>query len=144
MIAPKGRWDMGSRLQTGDRTSQPVRLPSGRWRLSIQYFSPFSLSLGAPGFQRELKPALDGQRPNTISLANDGQYWPAGVYASHGGRVRFTVAAAEPTTLQRLSGYDATAYVGNLVAVRTGKRRIVPLHDACNGWIDWYRSKALP
>ncbi len=143
-IAPKARWDMGSRLETGESTSQSVRLPSGHWRLSIQYFSPFSLSLGAAGFQHELKPALDGQRPNTISLANDGQYWPAGVYAGHGGRVRFTVAAAEPTTLQRLSGYDATASVGNLVAVRAGKRRIVPLHDACNGWIDWYRSKALP
>ncbi len=143
-IAPKARWDMGSQLTTGERTSQSVRLPRGRWRLSIQYFSPFSLSLGAPGFHHELKPALDGQRPNTISLANDGQFWPAGAYASHGGRVRFTVAAAAPSTLQRLSGYDATAYVGNLVAVRDGRRRIVPLRDACNGWIDWYESKALP
>jgi hypothetical protein len=143
-IAPKARWGTGSRLQTGAETSQSVRLPSGRWRLSIQYFSPFPLSLGAPGFRHELKPALDGQRPNTISLANDGQYWPAGVYDSHGGGVRFTVTAAEPTTLQRISGYDATAYLGNLVAIRAGKRRIVPLRDACNGTIDWYESKALP
>jgi hypothetical protein len=143
-IGPKARWDAGSRLRTGDRTSQRLRLPRGRWRLSIQYFSPFPLSLRAPGFRHRLKPGLDGQRPNTISLANDGQYWPAGVYRSRGGRVRFTVAAAEPTTLQRLSGYDATADVGSLVAVRAGERRIVPLRGACNGWIDWYRSKALP
>jgi hypothetical protein len=143
-IAPKARWDRGSQLKAGDGTSQSIRLPRGRWRLSIQYFSPFSLSLRGPGFQRELKPALDGQRPNTISLANDGQYWPAGVYHSRGGSSRFTVGAVEPTALQRLSGYDATASVGNLVAVRAGKRRIVPLRDACNGWIDWYRSKALP
>jgi hypothetical protein len=143
-IAPKAHWDMGSLLRTGERTSQALDLPEGRWRLSIQYFSPFSLSLRAPGFRHELKPALDGQRPNTISLANDGQFWPAGVYASTGGRVRFTVAAAEPSTLQRLSGYDATAYVGSLVAVRPGKRRIVPLGAACNGWIDWYRSPASP
>jgi len=143
-IGPKARWDMGSQLKTGERTSQAIDLPKGRWRLSIQYFSPFSLTLRAPGFRHRLKAALDGQRPNTISLANDGQFWPAGVYASGGGRVRFTVAAAEPTTLQRLSGYDATAYVGNLVAVRSGKRRIVPLGAACNGWIDWYRSPASP
>ncbi len=129
---------LGHGQPAGGRRSHLAAAPpaaSGRWRLSIQYFSPFSLSLGAPGFRHELKPALDGQRPNTISLANDGQYWPAGVYASRGGRVRFTVAAAKPTTLQRLSGYDGTAYIGNLVAVRTGKRRIVPLRDACNGWI---------
>jgi len=143
-IAPKARWDMGSQLKTGERTAQAIDLPKGRWRLSIQYFSPFSLSLRAPGFRHRLKAALDGQRPNTISLANDGQFWPAGVYASGGGRVRFTVAAAEPTTLQRLSGYDATAYIGNLVAVRAGKRRIVPLGAACNSWIDWYRSPASP
>ncbi len=143
-IAPKARWDTGSQLKTGAETSQSIQLPSGRWRLSIQYFSPFSLSLGAPGFRHELRPALDGQRPNTISLANDGQYWPAGEYDSHGGRVRFTVAAAEPTPLQRLSGYDTSAYLGNLIAVRAGKRRIVPLGAACSGWIDWYESAALP
>jgi hypothetical protein len=143
-IAPKARWSMGSELKTGERTSQAVGLPRGRWRLSIQYFSPFSLSLRAPGFHRELKPALDGQRPNTISLANDGQFWPAGDYASGGGRITFTVAAAKPSTVQRLSGYDASAFVGNLVAVRAGERRIVPLGAACDGWIDWYESSASP
>jgi len=143
-IAPKARWDAGSMLHTGERTSQAVNLPKGRWRLSLQYFSPIALTLSAPGFQQELKPALDGQRPNTISLANDGQFWPAGAYSSAGGRIRFTIAAAEPSFLQRLSGYDDVAYVGNLVAVRAGKRRIVPLSSACNQWIDWYESGAAP
>jgi hypothetical protein len=112
-IAPKARWDEGSQLHTGESTAQTIALPAGRWRLSIQYFSPFALTLSAPGFERELEPALDGQRPNTISLANDGQFWPAGVYQSQGGRLRFGVAAAEPSFLQRLSGYDDVAYVGN-------------------------------
>ncbi|HEX6687783.1 MAG TPA: hypothetical protein VF085_03865 [Solirubrobacterales bacterium] len=143
-IASKARWDAGSQLRTGESTAQTIALPQGRWHLSLQYFSPFALTLSAPGFERELEPALDGQRPNTISLANDGQFWPAGVYQSHGGRVRFAIAAAEPNLLQRLSGYDDVAYVGNLVAVRAGKRRIVPLSSACNGWIDWYESSAAP
>ena len=74
------------------------------------------------------RPALDGQRPNTISLANDGQFWPAGEIDSDGGPVRFTIAAAEPSTLQSLTGYDGKAYLGELVAVRAGKpHRIVPL-----------------
>jgi hypothetical protein len=143
-IAPKARWDEGSQLHTGESTAQTIRLPAGRWQLSIQYFSPFALTLSAPGFERELEPALDGQRPNTISLANDGQFWPAGVYKSRGGRVRFGISAAEPSFLQRLSGYDDVAYVGNLVAVRAGERHIVPLSSACNGWIDWYESEAAP
>ncbi len=143
-IAPKARWDEGSQLHTGERTGQDLALPAGRWRLSLQYFSPFALTLSAPDFERGLAPALDGQRPNTISLANDGQFWPAGTYTSKGGRVPFAVTAADPSFLQRLSGYDDVAYIGNLVAVRAGKRRIVPLGSACNGWIDWYESEAAP
>ena len=143
-IAPKERWSAGATLKNGQRTSQAISLPRGRWNLSLQYFSPFGLTLSAPGFRQNLKAALDGQRPNTISLANDGQFWPAGSYASRGGRVRFTVAAADPSFLQRLSGYDDIAYVGNLVAVRAGKRRVVPLHAACNRWIDSYESTEAP
>jgi hypothetical protein len=143
-IAPKDGWDAGGKLQTGERTGQTIELPPGRWHLSLQYFSPFELTLSAPGFQRELVPALDGQRPNTISLANNGQFWPAGTYAGEGGRVRFTVAAAEPSFLQRLSGYDDVAYLGDLVAVRAGKRRVVPLSAACDSWIDSYESSAAP
>jgi len=143
-IAPKERWSAGSTLQNGRRTSQAISLPRGRWNLSLQYFSPFGLTLSAPGLHEDLKAALDGQRPNTISLANDGQFWPAGKIDSPGGSVRFTVAAAEPSFLQRLAGYDDIAYVGNLVAVRTGKRRVVPLHAACNSWIDSYESPASP
>jgi hypothetical protein len=141
---PKARWEEGSQLQSGESTAQSIALPAGRWHLSIQYFSPFGLTLAAPGFERKLEPALDGQRPNTISLANDGQFWPAGAYDSRGGRVRFEVTAADPSFLQRLSGYSDVAYIGNLVAVRAGKRRIVPLSSACNGWIDWYESSAAP
>jgi hypothetical protein len=143
-IGPKARWDEGDELRTGGRTTQAMKLPTGRWRLSLQYFSPFGLTLSAPGFHAELKPALDGQRPNTISLANDGQFWPAGTFVSRGGRVRFTVYAADASFLQSLSGYDGVAYIGNLVAVRAGKRRIVPLSSACNNWIDWYESPAAP
>jgi len=143
-IGPKAAWNEGGELRNGESTSQQIELPRGRWRLSLQYFSPFDLTLSAPGFRRELKPALDGQRPNTISLANNGQFWPAGTFTSRGGRVRFTVDSAEPSFLQELSGYDGLAYLGDLVAVRAGKRRIVPLSSACNGWIDWYESPAAP
>lgn len=144
VAGPKAAWSDGGQLHNGERTSQTLELAPGRWRLSLQYFSPFGLTLSAPGFQHELIPALDGQRPNTISLANNGQFWPAGVYRGHGGRVRFTVEAAGATFLQDITGYDAPAYLGDLVAVRAGKRRIVPLGAACDGWIDWYESRAAP
>jgi hypothetical protein len=144
VIGSKAAWDEGSVLGTGARTSQALDLPAGGWNLSIQYFSPFDLTLSAPGFQEPLKAALDGQRPNTISLGNNGQFWPAGRYESKGGRVKFTLAAAGASTLQSLSGYDGKAYVGELVAVPAGPHRIVSLSAACNSWIDWYESPEVP
>ena len=143
-VGAKARWDTGSVLGTGATTSQTLNLPAGRWYLSLQYFSPFGLTLSAPGFSEPLKPALDGQRPNSISLANDGQFWPAGRYESTGGPVKFTISTAGASTLQELSGYAGKAYLGALVAVPARPHRIVPLSRACGGWIDWYESPAAP
>jgi hypothetical protein len=143
-IGQKGDWGEASILETGDEASQSLRLPAGAWNLSLQYFSPFDLTLSAPGFSEELVAALDGQRPNTISLGNNGQFWPAGRYESGGGEVRFTVGAAEATALQGLAGYDGKAYLGQLVATPAEPHRTVPLGQACDGWIDWYESAEAP
>ncbi|HET7590054.1 MAG TPA: hypothetical protein VFK14_07710 [Solirubrobacterales bacterium] len=144
VIGQKAAWEEGSILGTGSQTSQSLRLPPGSWNLSLQYFSPFDLTLSAPGFSETLKAALDGQRPNTISLGNNGQFWPAGRYRSRGGKTRFTISSADPTWLQSLSGYDGKAYIGELVAVPAKPHRIVPLSRACNGWIDWYEADEAP
>jgi hypothetical protein len=144
VIGQKGSWDDGSVLGTGSETSQPLDLPAGSWNLSIQYFSPFELTLSAPGFSEPLAAALDGQRPNTISLGNNGQFWPAGRYESAGGRTRFTLSTADASTLQSLSGYGGRAYVGELVAVPARPHRTVPLRQACGSWIDWYEAEEAP
>ena len=144
VIAPKAAWLEESVLGAGERAAQAMLLPAGTWNLSLQYFSPFDLTLSAEGFRGQLPAALDGQRPNTISLGNNGQYWPAGRFESDGGPVVFALATAEASTLQKLSGYDGKAYIGALVAVPAEPRRIVPLRAACDGWIDWYQSPAAP
>jgi hypothetical protein len=144
VIGSKAAWDEGSVLGLGASTSQSLDLPAGSWNLSIQYFSPFDLTLTAPGFREPLVAALDGQRPNTISLGNNGQFWPAGRYESEGGKTRFTLTGDDADALQSLSGYDGKAYVGELVAVPAAPHRIVPLGQACNAWIDWYESSEAP
>jgi len=143
-IGDKARWRPGQILETGASASQTLRLPAGRWHLSLQYFSPFDLTLSAPGLRQPLKAALDGARPTTISLASDGQFWPAGEISSAGGLIRFTISAAEPSTLQRLTGYSGKANLGALVAVSAEQHRIVPLRQSCSGWVDWYESPETP
>ena len=98
----------------------------------------------APGLAPALPAALDGQRPNTISLANDGQFWPAGEIRSEGGADALHDRRREASTLQRLSGYGGKANLGELVAVPAEPHRIVPLSAACNAWIDWYEPAEAP
>jgi hypothetical protein len=143
-LGSKPAWRPDSVLQTGESASQALRLPAGRWNLSLQYFSPFDLTLSAPGLSEPLPAALDGQRPNTISLANNGQFWPAGTIDSDGGSVRFTITGAKATWVQSLTGWDGTASIGELVAVRAAPHRIVPLRQACGHWLDWYESTSAP
>jgi branched-subunit amino acid transport protein AzlD len=144
VIGGKGRWSPTAELEAGQSASQTLSLPAGRWRLSIQYFSPLGLTLSAPGIDQSLPAALDGQRPNTISLANEGQFWPTGEIDSKGQPIPFTISAADPSTLQRLVGYSGKASLGELVAVPAKAHRIVPLSQACGGWIDWYESAEAP
>jgi hypothetical protein len=144
VIGDKGRWSPAATLETGESASQTMKLPAGRWLLSLQYFSPFGLTLSAPGLHESLPAALDGQRPNTISLTNEGQFWPAGQIDSDGKPIRFTIAAADASTLQSLSGYNGKASLGELVAVQAKPHRIVSLSRACNGWVDWYESAEAP
>jgi hypothetical protein len=143
-IGGKGKWSPDSTLQTGERASQALSLPPGRWQLSLEYFSPFGLTLNAAGFEQSLPAALDGQRPSTISLASNGQFWPAGTVDSPGDKVRFTVTAAEASTLQDLSGYSGRAELGELVAVRATPHRTVPLAASCGHWLDWYEADEVP
>ncbi len=143
-IGSKASWSPDSTLQNGERASQALDLPRGRWRLSLQYFSPFELTLSAPDFKQPLAAAQDGQRPSTISLASNGQFWPAGTVDSPGGQVHFTVTAAEASTLQRLSGYSGSAQLGELVAVRAAPHRRVSLAASCGSWLDWFEAEEVP
>jgi len=143
-VGTKPSWSNGSILETGESTAQTLDLPKGDWDLSLQYFAPFALSVNAPGFKEELIPALDGQRPSSISLNNNGQFWPAGKFHSNGGKVEFTIQAAPADWLQSLTGWDAKAYIGEIVATRAEPHKTVPLAQACGGWIDWYEGSQSP
>ncbi len=138
-------WSNGDRPGLGDETSQTFTLPKGTWRLSLQYFSPVDLTLGAPGFEQVLPAALDGERPSTISLKNSGQYWPAGQFTqSVGGPVTFTIKVAGRSAIQKLSGFSGSAHLSRLVAVPNKPDSVVRLGNTCGRWIDHYQRAGWP
>jgi hypothetical protein len=147
VIGPKESWDNGTKLGLGEDSSQTLDLPAGRWNLSLQFFSPEPIQLRAQGarLDEHLPAAIDGQRPNQLTLYNDGQYWPAGsIDLSAPARVRFTVDVNGPNALQRLTGYAGKAFLGQLTARPVGPERRVPLKQACGAWVDYYSGGRLP
>lgn len=145
VIGRRELWTPSRFIRAGESAEMTLELPAGEWQLSIQYFAPRGLTLTAPGLQQKLIPALDGQRPSTISLANDGQFWPAGeLVVEEAGPVTIKLTAPEPTFLQSLLGHRSSAHVGNLVALPVGERQRVPLAETCGSWVDWYRGGPLP
>jgi hypothetical protein len=147
VVGLRESWSKGPKPGLGEETSQALNLPAGRWNLSLQYFSPVPIHLKAPGigFDQRLPAALDGQRPNQISLFNDGQYWPAGpIELNRSATVLFTVEVEDGNWLQRLSGYDGTAFLGELAARPAEPGRRVPLAAACDSWVDFYSGGRQP
>jgi len=147
VVGPKENWDNGPRPALGDQTSQKLSLPAGTWNLSLQYFSTVPIHLRAPGagLDERLPAALDGQRPNQLTLFNDGQYWPAGsIELSSPATLRFTVDVDEPNTLQRLTSFDGTAFLGELAARSVGPERRVSLPQGCGSWVDFYSGGRQP
>ena len=143
-LGQKGDWQPDSLIANGERAAQTLELPAGRWDLSLQYFAPFDLTLRAAGTTVRLPAALDGQRPSTISLASNGQFWPAGTIESDGSPVEISVEAEDATGIQSLVGYDARAALGEIAVVRDAPHEIVPLADSCGRWLDWYESAEAP
>ncbi len=144
VIGSKADWEEGSILGTGESTSQSLDLPAGSWNLSLQYFSPFDLTLSAPGLPRAAGGGARRPAPEHDQPRQQRPVLAGGALREQGRRGRFTVTTAEASALQSLSGYDGKAYVGELVAVPAEPHRIVPLGAACDSWIDWYESPLRP
>jgi hypothetical protein len=119
-----------------------MRLPRGRWDLSLQYDSQVPLVVTARGHSFTLPPSLDG-----MYLAEQGKasFWRAGTVRSGGGRVQVTVSAREPSGFQRLVGVSRHVWLGALAAT-SGGPSTAPLHDTCNRFIDHFivRGKGTP
>lgn len=114
-------------VSPGSAIVAQLRLPPGTWDVSLAYTSTFPLEVKAPGFDATLPANLD--RP--------GPRWPVGRLAvRERGLTEVELRIGKtPLTPQR----EASALVGELVATRVAPERLVPLRQACDRYVDWYR-----
>jgi hypothetical protein len=118
----------------GRAFQQRLRLPPGRWQISLQYFSQAPLRVRAPGLDVSL-PALTGQI---------APFWPVATVDSKGRPIEITVSRGARSPLAGVVGRRFGPGIpewllGDLAAVRPGPRRTLPLRAACGRYVDWYR-----
>ena len=142
VIGRRNQWLPGSDLAPGDAATMTLDLAKGKWKVSVEYFSPNGIRLTADtgDYGRNIPAALDGQRLSNLESSSYGQYWPAGIIdVKKPGPVAFTAKAKDPTLLQKISGYSRKARMGRLVVTQVGGREKIPLSKACGHWVDFFR-----
>jgi hypothetical protein len=114
----------GGAVPSGSTTVRWVRLPPGVWQISMQYMSPVTLRIAAPGLRVQLPATLDRMGP----------FWRVGNV--DGGRTMKIAISADraPFIAPRRS-----AAVNAITAVRLEKPRMLALAAACGKYVDWYR-----
>jgi hypothetical protein len=116
--------------------TRTLRLPRGRWRLSLQYDSQVPLTVRAGGNSIRLPPSLDGMY---LTHQGEGAYWAAGSVAlRRPGRVRIAVDAHEPSSLQRFLGVRRQVWLGGIAATKVAPPRKVAIGNACGQYVDHY------
>jgi hypothetical protein len=104
-----------------------LRLPRGRWDLSLQYTSPVPVEVTARGLARTM-PAY-GDRW--------GPYFAVGSVVSTGAPMTLLIHATRPSSL---TGSDLGALLSSLAATPSpDPRTLVPLRRACGRYVDWFR-----
>jgi hypothetical protein len=126
----------GTARDPGTTASQTLRLPPGRWDLSLQYVSRRPLTVRAGTLRTTVAANLDRMGPLF------------GIGTTDGGTIRVTVRQQDLTGLARALGTRGRTRalnsprsqpLGMIVATRHGgPGRRVPLARACGQYVDWY------
>jgi hypothetical protein len=119
-------------LTPGASATVVLRLPRGRWSLSLPFVSAQAVTVTGPGVNVWLPPNLD--RP--------GSLWPVGTVRSTGAPIALKLTMADPGVIS--SGRPFTQYFTPqaLVAVPTAADQRLRLSRACGRYVDSYQLNA--
>jgi hypothetical protein len=125
-------WSPSAEVAPGDRATQKLKFPAGRWELSLEYDSSRPLLLRSAGTRAKL--------PANLDYRGTSPYFPAGRVRSDGRHpIRVGVEAHEGNLLARLVGGERPSHLRRLAASPAGGAATVPIAQACGRYVDWYK-----
>ncbi len=125
-------WRPSAEVGAGAEARQALKLPAGRWELSLEYDSSRPLILRSAGTRTKL--------PANLDYRGTSPYFPAGRVRSDGKNpIQVRVEVHEGNLLARLIGGERPAHLRRLAATPAGGTATVPIAEACGRYVDWYR-----
>jgi hypothetical protein len=121
----------GLGLSAGSTATFSLPLPPGSWKISLQYYGDFDLTVTSEG-RRWAMPAY---------LGRPGPYLGVGsvVGRGTGSPVPLTIKASDPSSLTG-TGDLLFVSISSIAATHIpADRKIIPLSRACGRYVDWYR-----
>jgi hypothetical protein len=125
MVRPAPIAVMPAPLRPGGSEQVALNLPSGPWDLSLQFLSDQAVTIRGAGLNVWLPPNKD--RP--------GSRWPVGRVVTAGSPIVLKIHMHDPGLVTSDTQYFAPQ---QLLAVRPGADRRIPLRKACGQYVDWY------
>jgi hypothetical protein len=128
----------GSIAKPGQTARMTVKLPRGRWDISLQYLSRVPVTLRAPGLTKSLAP----------NFGVIESYWPAGTVAGTGRPITVSVSSAErnwfgrllgsprPTRAALSPGFNPLLGIAFTRHDETPRRTLT--RNACGRYVDWF------
>jgi hypothetical protein len=131
-------WRPSPELTQSKPAQQRLYLTPGRWDISIQYASTQPLHVTAAG--GPLAAPFDATLRTNLLFRGPSPYYPVGTLeVKRPGEVVFDVSVDDPPLIGRLLHTESKAYLTGLAATRADPpRQVVPLHQACGRYVDWY------
>lgn len=130
-------WD-GTAVDAGSTASRELRLPAGRWDLSLQYVSRNALTVTAPGLRARMPATLDRMASffSLGTVTSDGSPLRVQVHVDRMNWFARLVRAKGSTRALNAHGFHP---LGAIAATPHGERpRHVPLARACGRYVDSY------
>ena len=125
-------WEPRAEATHDSVATQTLELPPGEWEISLQYDSRRPIEVSAPGLSERLPANLDFRGPSP--------YFPAGtVSVDEQTALPITIEVDRPNFVARLLGAPNEAHLRGLAATPVGPIEQVPLSEACDRYVDWYR-----
>jgi hypothetical protein len=128
----------GSIARPGETARMTVKLPRGRWDISLQYLSTTPLTLRGPGVEKRLAQnfGLITSFWDGGTLTSDGT--PSTIALTGDQRTRFADLLGRPRKMRApLSPGDRPLF--QVAFTRHGREpRRVPVADACGRYVDWF------